>query len=141
LQAAKNKCQKRDTNSENECCTQKQKRPPPTYQNPWPAAKNNFFVQLRDLPMEKVEIDNGGKSTRTPEQMRVRTKVGHLPSYLHQKPTSSASRENCKCHEQEVLPEHCNQNPITSKSMVDYNAIQKFLTERNVHFLKFYEDR
>lgn len=65
MQAAKNKCQKRDTNYEDKCYTKKQKRPPPTYQNPWPAAKNNFFMQLRDLPMEKVEMDNGGISTKT----------------------------------------------------------------------------
>jgi hypothetical protein len=43
LQAEHNTCWKRDRNSENECCTKKQKRPPPTYQNPWSVSTDNLL--------------------------------------------------------------------------------------------------
>jgi hypothetical protein len=55
----------RETNSENKCCTKKQKGPPPTYQNPRPVAINNFFPPLRDLSMENVETGSEGNSTKT----------------------------------------------------------------------------
>jgi hypothetical protein len=43
-----------------------------------------------------------------------------------------------KCHEWGVLlSEHCTWNPSTTKSMVDYSAIQKFLNKKN-HFFTFY---
>jgi hypothetical protein len=45
-QTEQNKIRKRDRNSEAECCTKTQKRPPPTYQNPWPVATNNFYAPL-----------------------------------------------------------------------------------------------
>jgi hypothetical protein len=57
---------KRDRNSEDECCAEKQKRLPPAYQNPWPVATNSFFAQLRDLPMENTEMGSEGNSTKTP---------------------------------------------------------------------------
>jgi hypothetical protein len=66
-QAEQNKHQKKDRNSEAECCTRKQKRPPPTYQNPWLMATNNFFAPLRDLPVLDSETSSEGNSTRTPE--------------------------------------------------------------------------
>jgi hypothetical protein len=56
----------RETNSGYERCIKKQKRPPPTYQNPRSAATNNFFAPLRDLPVENAETSSEGNSTKTP---------------------------------------------------------------------------
>jgi hypothetical protein len=43
------------------------------------------------------------------------------------------------CHEWEVsLLEHCNQNLSNTKCTVDYNTIQKFITEKNPHFFIFH---
>jgi hypothetical protein len=36
---------------------------------------------LRDLPMKNAEMGSDGNSTKHLEQVRVRAKVGHLPSY------------------------------------------------------------
>jgi hypothetical protein len=48
-------------NPQAECCTKKEKRPPPTYQNPQPVTKYNFFTPLRDLPTENWEPGGQGK--------------------------------------------------------------------------------
>jgi hypothetical protein len=77
-QAEQNKCHKR--NFEDECCTKNNNRPPPTYQNPRPVATNNFFVPLRDLPMENKEMGNKGNSTKT-LGTNEKAKVHHDPSY------------------------------------------------------------
>jgi hypothetical protein len=45
------------------------------------------------------------------------------------------SRTKKFCHWGVVLPEHCNQ--ITTKSMKDYKATQKFLTERSLPYFTF----
>jgi hypothetical protein len=60
-----NKSRKRDGNSEDEYCAQKQMKPLPTYQNPRPVAMINFLVPLKDLPMENVEMGSKGNSTKT----------------------------------------------------------------------------
>jgi hypothetical protein len=86
-QAEQNKRRKGDRNSEGKYCTKKQKRPPPTYQNPQLVATNTLFAPLRDLPMENVEIGSEGNSTKTPGTNESTEKAGHLPSYLHQRPT------------------------------------------------------
>jgi hypothetical protein len=65
-QAEKSKRLKRNTNSADECCTKKQKRPPPAYQNPRPVAANNFFAPLRDLLMENLETGRVGNSMKIP---------------------------------------------------------------------------
>jgi hypothetical protein len=65
-QAGQNKRRKRDRNSEDEFCTKKQKRPPPTYQNPLPLATNKFFVPIRDLPIKNVETGCEGNANATP---------------------------------------------------------------------------
>jgi hypothetical protein len=53
-------------NFEDECCTKKQKRPHPTYQNPWLVAMNNSFEPLRDLHMANVEPGSEGNSNEIP---------------------------------------------------------------------------
>jgi hypothetical protein len=60
-QAEKNKRQKWDRNFEDEYSTKKQKRPPPTYQNPWSVATNKFFAPLRDLPIQNAKMHSEGK--------------------------------------------------------------------------------
>jgi hypothetical protein len=55
-----------DRNSECECCTKKQMRSPPTYQIQ-SVATNNFFAQLRAIPMESAEQSSEGNPMKTPE--------------------------------------------------------------------------
>jgi hypothetical protein len=62
----KTNAEREEKNSGNECCTKKQKKPPPTYQNPRPAAMNNFFAPLRDLPTENAETGSEVNYTKTP---------------------------------------------------------------------------
>jgi hypothetical protein len=78
-QAEQNKLQK-ETNSEDECSTKKQKRPHPAYQIPQPLANNNSFAPLRDLALDNVQTGSEGNCTKALEQMTVREMVGHVPS-------------------------------------------------------------
>jgi hypothetical protein len=59
-----NERRKRDRNPEDECSTKKRKRPPPTYQNPWPLATNNFFAPLPGFTNENC----GAGKWRKPHQ-------------------------------------------------------------------------
>jgi hypothetical protein len=70
-QAEQNKRRKRDRNSDDEYCTKKQKRPPPTYQIPRLVATNNLFAPFRDLHVEneKGSEGNGIELAGTNESM------------------------------------------------------------------------
>jgi hypothetical protein len=73
------------------------------------------------------------------KQMSARTKVCHPIILIPEANLIRLQRETKTCCERGVLhPEYCNRNPITSNSMVDYNAIQEFRTEKNLHFFTFY---
>jgi hypothetical protein len=50
---------------EDERYTKKQKKPPPTCQNPRPVTTNIFFVSLRNLLIENVVVGSEGNSTET----------------------------------------------------------------------------
>jgi hypothetical protein len=44
----------------------KEKKTPPTYQNPWPMTMNKFFAPFMHLPMENGETGSEGNITKTP---------------------------------------------------------------------------
>jgi hypothetical protein len=117
----------------------KQKWPPPTYQNPWPVAKNNFIMPLRDLPVENAEMGSEGNSIETPGTDE-RMGKGRPP------PIVLTLEANLFCLQRELksvmsgdffFQNTATGTGATTKSMVDYNAIQKFLNEKN-HFFTFY---
>jgi hypothetical protein len=123
-QAEQNKCRKRDRNSEDECCTKKLKRPPPTYQNPRPVATNNFFAPLGDLPMENAEPSSEGNYIKTPEKNDSMGK-SRPPSIVL---TSEANLNSLKKERKIVVRGEFFQNTATgtlimTKSTGDYSAI------------------
>jgi hypothetical protein len=89
--------------------------------------------------VENVELGSKGNSSKTPETNEFRAKVCHPIILTPEANLISLQRETkTSCGRGVHLPEHCKRNPITSKSMVDYNAIQEFRTEKNLHFFTFY---
>jgi hypothetical protein len=91
---------------------------------------NNFFAPLRDLRMENAEPSREWNSTKTPE---INDSPGHSPSYDDNiEGQLNLSPQGTKVSWLETGTR------VTIKSMVDYNAIQNFWTERNFHFFIFY---
>jgi hypothetical protein len=116
----------RETNSENECCIKKQKRPPPTYQNPRSVRINNFLEPLSDLSVENEEKDSEGDSTKTPETHEMPDK-GRPPPIVF---TSEANliglwREIKRVVSKESVFRNTESGTlITNKSVVHYNPIK-----------------
>jgi hypothetical protein len=117
--------------SEDVCCTKKKKRPPPAHPNARPVATNNFFAPLRDLPMENADTGSEGNSTERPGTNGSPGKGRTSPVVL----TSEANLISLQRELKSVVSgEFLFRNTatgtrITTKSMVDYNAVQKFITE------------
>jgi hypothetical protein len=78
--------------------------------------------------MENEELGNEGNSTKTPPI--ILTFEANLIS-LQRELRSAVTGEF-------FLRNTATGTWITTKSMMDYNAIQKFLTEKNLHFFTFY---
>jgi hypothetical protein len=91
--------------------------------------------------MENVEMGNEGNCTKTPGT-NGSSGQGRPPPII---PTSEANLINLQRQIKSVVRGEffffrntANGTRITTKSMVDYNAIQKFLNEKNLHFFTFY---
>jgi hypothetical protein len=102
-------------------------------------ATNNFFAALRDLPVENVETGRKGISTKIPGTNESTGKGRSLPIVL----TSEAKLISLQRELKSVVRgQFFFWNTATgtriTKSMVGYNAVQKFLIEKNVHFFTFY---
>jgi hypothetical protein len=108
--------------------------------NPWQVAMNNFFALLRDLRMKNVETGSERNSTKT-GGTNESTGKGR-PSLIVL--TSEANLINLQRELKTVMNgEFFFWNTavgswLTTKRMVDYNTIQKFLTKKNLHFVTFY---
>jgi hypothetical protein len=94
---------------------------------------NNFFGPLRDLPMENAQPGSKGNSTKTSE---INVSLGKVL-------TSEANLISLQRELKSIVTGEFFQNTETrmrntTKSMVDYNAIQKFLTEKNLRIFTFY---
>jgi hypothetical protein len=91
------------------------------------------------LPMGNAEICSEGNSTKTPGTNESTSKHRPPPILL----TSEANLISLQKELKSVVRGDFFQNTatrtwITTKSMVDYNAMQKFLAEKNLQFLIFY---
>jgi hypothetical protein len=142
-QAEQNKRRKRNKNFEDECCMKKKnKTPPPTYQNTLPVATNNFFAPLRDLAMENAQMGNERNFTKTPGTNECPDKCRlSLIELTLQANIFSPQRELKRVVIGEFFRNTATGTRITTKSMVDQNVIQKFLTEKNLHFFHFTQKR
>jgi hypothetical protein len=102
---------------------------------------NNFFAPLRDLPMEVAEPGSERNCTKTPERNESPSNAMPTPIAL----TSEANlislpRELERAVSEQFFRNTATGTRITTTSMVDYNAIQTFLTEKNLHFITFYTE-
>jgi hypothetical protein len=108
-------------NSEVECCTRKQKRPPPTYRNPWPMVTNNFFAPLRDFPKKNQNMGSEGNSTKTPKTNDGTGKGSSPPIIL----TWETKLINLQREIRSVVSGGISSGTrITTKSIMECNAMQ-----------------
>jgi hypothetical protein len=110
-------------NSVDECCTKKQKWPPPTYQNSRSVATNNFFALLKDLLMGNADPSSEGNSTETPETNDSLEKVGH-PRHINSGGQLSLQRELKIFVTGEIFRKPCDRNPDHNQK---YGELQRHL--------------
>jgi hypothetical protein len=103
-------------------------------------AANNTFAPLRDVFMDNAQTGserNASKSSGTNESTaKCRP---HPIAITSEAELTSLQREIKSVVSGEFLSRNtATGNRITTKSTLDYNATQKFLTEQNLHFSTFY---
>jgi hypothetical protein len=92
------------------------------------------------MPLMGLPVENAGEgsSTKHQKQMTVHAKVG-TPIIVPLKASIiSLQRELKSILRWEFFQNTANRTWITTKIIVDYNAIQKCLTEKNFHFFPVY---
>jgi hypothetical protein len=103
-------------------------------------AMNNFFVPLRDLLLKNAETGSKGNSTKTPGTNegpgRGRPPPGVLT--LEAKLISLQRELKSVVNGQFFFWNTAIGTWITTRSMVDYNTIQKFLTDKSLDFFAFH---
>jgi hypothetical protein len=103
-------------------------------------ATNNFFASLRDLLLENEKTGSAENFTKALGTNESAGKGRSAPIVLISEANLISLQREQKCIVSGELFfwSTATGTRIATESMVDYNAIQKFLTENNPHFIPFY---